>query len=105
MSLFKPFFIFGPEIGILLSENEKIEISGTSALDTNSLFRKIKMKPFDFGLNFGGGAEFEMKRIIPFIQVGYYWGLINIDNNSADDLSTKNIVFFVQAGVRFKINK
>ena len=34
--------------------------------------------PFDFGLDLGAGADFPIGPVIPFVELSYYLGLVNV---------------------------
>ncbi len=75
----------------------------------NDLFFLPFRDTFDYGLAFSVGSHYQMDNLWPFIEIGYYYGLLNITPNSTIDGYGQshyneliNRYFSIQIGVQFK---
>jgi hypothetical protein len=100
----KPFVMVGPEIGILMSANYKIEgVPAPADAMNGTTDIKSDMASTDFDLNFGAGAEMEMGSLTPFIQVMYSLGLSNLEKTPVQSSSEKTNGILIQLGAKFKM--
>ena len=52
----------------------------------------------------GGGVEFALPALTPFVEFVYYLGLTNVPkNNIIEDMTMKNSGWELKAGLRFKL--
>ena len=106
----KPYALFGPTLGIVMSSTETDELKGgfkfqdgSSSMDTDI---KNTTSSTDFGLMFGAGVEFSVAPMVALTFDGRYaLGLTNLlsnQQNQQTQLSVKSngIMFFVGALVR-----
>lgn len=94
----RPYAIIGPNIGIVLSAKTKFEnTQNDGEVDT-----KANTSSTDFGLDFGGGAEFKVASNIALTgDIRYSLGLSNLDATPGSTNSAKARGFQVLAGVLF----
>lgn len=96
-----PYFIAGPNLGIVLTAKSKLE--GTQADGETDL--KSTTSSTDFGIDFGGGAEFKIASSAAItLDARYSLGLSNLNNDpAAPNQTAKTRGFQVIAGVLFFI--
>jgi hypothetical protein len=80
------FFELGPQVGFLLSANEKMEANGQS----QSQDIKSSLKTVDFG--YAGGLGYQLDNG-PGIGIRYNGGFSDIDKNSSSSSATRNSAF------------
>jgi hypothetical protein len=95
----KPFIAVGPEFGLVLTGEMEMDMFGTGT--TSDI--KDELNSFDFGLSFNAGAEYDMGKMYPFLQLGYYLGLANMVKDADDGEYMKNKGLVLLTGVRFKM--
>ena len=99
----QPYFIFGPEMGILLSAKNvtSVEVSalGQSVSDETEIDIKDGTESMEFAINFGAGLTISLGSIEMFIDGMYGLGLSNIIKDS--DQSVKNNVIYINLGFVF----
>lgn len=96
-STFMPFGKFGLRGSTLLNDN------------LDEVFFLAFRESFDYGLSLSLGSVYQIGKINPFVEVSYYYGLLNITPNSIVDNSgrsfsdeLRNQGYFVNIGIRFK---
>ena len=96
---FCPYVLVGLNTAVLLRANANGTVNGIafSNMNYNSYFN-----PFDFGLDLGAGADFPIGPVIPFVELSYYLGLVNVDSDASDPSAT-NHGFEIKAGIKFKL--
>jgi len=96
-SVIRPFFLFGPRVSMLLSSLMKVSDppSPSYQLDTKWIYHR-----FDFGLDFGGGAEYYITpgfSVSPSVR--YSFGVLNI-SASYYTLYARGFQFYLDLLVR-----
>lgn len=95
-----PYLVAGPAFGFIASAKTTFNIDGVPyEIDT-----KDGLKEFDFGLDFGGGVDVPVGSNTFFIEARYFHGMMNIENESVNNSSTRNSGFLIFAGATFSIN-
>jgi hypothetical protein len=101
---FRPYCLAGMNVGFLESAEEysTYESNGRSIAINN--YTTNNFHRFDFGLDFGFGAEFPVSGIIPFVQFSYYEGVANIvaPGNHYFETSMRNFGLEIHAGMKFR---
>lgn len=100
-STVKPFLLAGPDLGIKLSAESKVEVNGTITEEEDL---DDEVESLDFAIAFGGGFEFPASNVSFFVQGLYSLGLTDIakETNEEDDpgkVTTRGII--ILAGIRF----
>ena len=92
-----PYVLGGLDIGILMSAESKITISGTGLFDgTETVDVKDNLTSTDIALNIGGGYMMEMGTAKVYAEVQYSLGLLDIDSESdVTALKTKGLILGV----------
>ncbi len=89
----------GPQIGLLLSADSELEVSGGGESESEEVDIKDELKGVDFGLNFGAGYQLDMGL---FFDARYNLGLSNInDEGEGEDFKIKNNVIQISVGYKF----
>jgi hypothetical protein len=79
----RPYFLAGPEIGMILNSEITAEIDGiTFQGDFSPVTRQ-----FDFGLGFGAGISFEVSMVSIFLESRYSLGLTDLTNGGIFEAS------------------
>jgi opacity protein-like surface antigen len=94
MPVFKPYVLAGVNVGFLLS-------ASSPGADTTDI--KSQCNNLDFGFDFGGGLEFDLPFIVPYIEYVYDLGMSNIIKNLTSNESFKLNGSEIKAGIRFKL--
>lgn len=89
-----PYILAGPNAGILMSATAD---SSDQSFDAKDAYNSI-----DFGLDFGAGCEFNLAKIVPFIEYVYYVGLANTWKDVPEGVSAKNHGSEIKAGLKYK---
>jgi opacity protein-like surface antigen len=103
----RPYAFVGPNIGLVLSATQSFSVTGQTIPD-NDL--KARTSSIDFGLEFGGGAEYNVTSKMGItLDVRYALGLTNMSNPPATQANAttqtaKSLGFQILAGVMFHIN-
>jgi opacity protein-like surface antigen len=84
----------GVNLGILLSAKED---NGSTTTDVKDQFNSTA-----FGLDFGGGLEFSLGGLVPYIEYVYDLGLSNIAKDAPSGSSFTTSGSQIQVGLRFK---
>ena len=95
LPLVKPYALAGINVAFLLSAKED---DGTTSEDVDSTVSSI-----DFGLDFGGGIEFDLPVIVPYVEYVFDLGLGNLIKNPVGDETAKSRGSEIKVGIRFKI--
>jgi hypothetical protein len=96
----KPYIFAGPNIGLLLSANQVLEIQG----QTQETDIKESLTSTDFAVDPGGGAEFKIAKPVAITaDARYSLGLSSINNDSNDDTKIKTTGIQILVGVLFTI--
>lgn len=94
----RPFAFVGPNLGIVLTAKSKLEGTGNDG-ETDL---KNTTSSTDFGLDFGGGAEFKVASNIAITgDVRYTLGLSNLDTTPGITSTTKTRGFQILFGALF----
>lgn len=94
----RPFAFAGPNIGIVMSAKVKLEGTGNDS-ETDI---KSTTSSTNFGIDFGGGAEFAVAPKVAITgDVRYSLGLSNMDSTPGGTGSSKTRGFQILAGVLF----
>ena len=104
----KPYVLAGPNLGIVASANLNIAPGQGAQFQAQDVDIKSSTSGMDFGLDFGGGAEF---RVAPKVaitgDIRYSLGLSNLDNSTPQQGqvqgSTKTRGFQILFGALFQI--
>jgi hypothetical protein len=56
----------------------------------------------DFGFDLGFGSEFHVGNVTPFVDLGWYLGVANVEANAPSGYSGTNHGFEIKAGIKFK---
>jgi Outer membrane protein beta-barrel domain len=79
----RPYFLAGPEIGVILNSEITAEIDGiTFKGDLSPVTRQ-----FDFGLGFGAGISFQISQASLFLESRYALGLNDLTNGGTFEAS------------------
>lgn len=79
----RPYFLTGPEFGIILNSEITAEMDGiTFQGDFGPVTR-----PFEFGLGFGAGISFEVNIVSIFLESRYSLGLTDLTNGGIFEVS------------------
>lgn len=100
----RPFAFAGPNLGIVMSATSKLEGTGNDS-ETDI---KSTTSSTNFGIDFGGGAEFRVASQVAITgDVRYSLGLSNLDNTTPQQgqvqSSTKTRGFQIQFGTLFQL--
>lgn len=99
----RPYAFAGPNIGLVLSSKAKFQ--GFANIQDGEYDVKSTTSSVDFGLEFGGGAEFKVARQVALTgDVRYNLGLSNLDNSpqqQGQSASVKSRNFVILFGVLF----
>jgi opacity protein-like surface antigen len=104
----KPYAIVGPNLGIVASANVNVAPAQGAQFQAQDVDIKSSTSGMDFGIDFGGGAEFNITPRIGITgDVRYSLGLSNLDNTTPQQgqvqTSTKTRGFQIQFGALFSI--
>ncbi|MFC1725478.1 porin family protein [candidate division KSB1 bacterium] len=80
----KPYIAVGPVLGYNLNADVEVELSGIVLKGD----MKNIIKPFDFGLAFGGGLSYPVGKSSIFIECKYTIGLSNIEKGGSVEISS-----------------
>lgn len=98
----KPYGIAGLSIGIPLSAKvyQETEYMGETTDTTIDAKDEVKM---DLGLNIGGGIEFKIGKIFPYIEFIYDFGLVDIAKPEEETEETKEATrtMLLSAGIKY----
>ena len=98
-STVKPFIFGGANVGF----NMKAEAEATSGGQTFTVDIKNSTESVDFGLQVGGGIEFEASHGINVVLGGrYQLGLKDLDKSAGSEAKSQNIL--ITAGLSFQVN-
>jgi hypothetical protein len=97
--LISPFVGIGVNLGILLGATAQTSTNGGFSYSESDV--ATEYKTLDFGLDFTGGAELNIKKFTPFIAATYYLGLLKINNNAQGIASLKNSGLEIKLGIKF----
>jgi opacity protein-like surface antigen len=99
----RPYGFAGPNIGFVLSSKAKFQ--GFANIQDGEYDVKSTTSSTDFGLEFGGGAEFKVAKQVALTgDVRFNLGLSNLDNSPAQagqTSSAKSRSFLIQLGALF----
>lgn len=95
LPLVKPYALAGINLAFLLSAKED---DGTTSVNMDST-----VSSFDFGLDFGGGIEFDLPIVVPYIEYAFDLGLGNLIKNPVGDMTAKSRGSEIKVGIRFKM--
>ncbi len=99
----RPYGFVGPNIGFVLSSKAKVQ--GFADIQDGEYDVKSTTSSTDFGLEFGGGAEFKVARQVALTgDVRFNLGLSNLDKSPAQagqTTSAKSRSLLIQLGVLF----
>lgn len=85
------FLNLGPQVGFLLSENEKYSDPWDPIGRTHEQYGKMAENKFDYGIAAGGGMELRTKNKGNFLlEVRYYFGLSDFYNNTKKDYFSRS---------------
>jgi len=85
----RPYFLAGPEIGIIFNSEITSEIDGiTFQGDFNPVTRQ-----FEFGLGFGAGISFQISMVSIFLESRYSLGLSDLTKGGIFEVSAGPITF------------
>jgi hypothetical protein len=93
-----PFFVAGPNFGLLLSAKSRTDEGARVESDMKNLLATT-----DIGIDIGGGVEMDLLNVAPSIECTYYLGLANIKKNATGDATAKNRGVEIKAGMKFKM--
>jgi opacity protein-like surface antigen len=104
----KPYALVGPNLGIVTSANVNVAPGQGAQFQAQDVDIKSSTSGMDFGIDFGGGAEFNVApRVAITGDVRYSLGLSNLDKTTAQQgqvqTSTKTRGFQIQFGALFSI--
>lgn len=104
----KPYVLAGPNLGIVATAKVTVSPAQGSQFQEQDVDIKSSTSGMDFGLDFGGGAEFKLAQSISLTgDIRYSLGLSNLDNTTAQQgqvqSSTKTRGFQIQLGALFAI--
>jgi hypothetical protein len=96
--MFKPMLFAGPNLGFRV--NAKQDNGSGTSVDISSI-----VEPIDFGLDFGGGAEYLLEKngIGLQVTVRYSLGLTNVDKSGVPNVTWRNRGVQILAGVSFPL--
>ena len=84
---FKPYVICGPAIGLLLSSNVELEISGaTFKGDLKPVYKNM-----DIGFGFGAGIDYPVGDLSIFVETRYTFGLTDFNKGGTVDMKWENV--------------
>jgi hypothetical protein len=92
---FVPVVFAGPAMDFMTRALYRIYLDGVLNQEHNV---KQLYKKTNFGLVFGGGAEFSLEKIFLVLDVRYDLGLSNIDAAFAETVKTRTLLFMVGVG-------
>jgi opacity protein-like surface antigen len=92
-----PYVLAGLNAGILMSATSDSSGQITDLKEMNAL------NSIDFGLDFGAGFEFNLAKLVPYVEYVYYVGLTNIWKDSPEGVSGKNHGSEIKAGLKYKL--
>ncbi len=94
-----PYLLCGINAGILLSATNTIAESGVSS----EVSIREGLCPVDFGFDFAIGTDVFVKSLVPFFEISFFKGVVNVDANQPPGYSQHNIGFEIKAGMKYKI--
>jgi opacity protein-like surface antigen len=101
LSSFRPYFLGGPRIDILLGYDCK-KMDSSSETNFSDYFIELynDFKMIDFGISIGGGAEFQLSQeMTALIEVRYSPTLSN--SYKSDSLKVRNSALEILTGIKF----
>jgi len=106
-----PYFMVGPEIGLLMAAKEKSEVTVAGETEEEEVDIKDDLKSTDLALNFGAGLAFPSGNMSFFLEGRYSMGMTDISDpeeaeptakqEDEDEATLKTRGIYVLAGVRF----
>ncbi len=97
-----PHFFAGPNFGFEVSCNLTGEGGGVS-VSVGCDESGIETKGLDFGLLFGGGLSIGKGPVAFLVDVGFDFGLSNIDDSTGSSETVRNRTFMASVGLMFPI--
>ncbi|MDH3252067.1 MAG: PorT family protein [Ignavibacteria bacterium] len=96
----KPYVFAGPNLGLLLSAKQVVEAQGqTQETDIKESFTST-----DFAIDFGGGVQFKVAKLVAVTaDARYSLGLSDINKDSTDPTKIKTTGIQILLGVLFTI--
>lgn len=96
------FLNFGPQIGFLLKETEKISDIWDPSGRTKEQYGKMADNKFDYGIAVGGGFELKTRKVGNFLlEARYYLALSDFYNNTKKDYFSRSAHTALQAKVTY----
>ncbi|MFN0157802.1 MAG: porin family protein [Bacteroidota bacterium] len=104
----KPYVLAGPNLGIVASAKATVSPAQGAQFEEQDIDIKESTSGMDFGLDFGGGAEFRLAQGVSLTgDVRYSLGLSNLDDSTPQQGqpqgSTKTRGFQIQFGALFSL--
>lgn len=95
------FLNLGPQVGFLLSENEKYTDNWESGISVREQYGKMADNKFDYGITGGAGFELRTKAGNFLIEGRYYFALSDFYNNSKKDYFSRSAHSVMQAKMTY----